>query len=62
MDASQKKRQKMRYNLHYRIRKQGYRLVTAKRTIYISYSQKSCSKQVDRLRNEFNYGIQLEII
>lgn len=51
---------KRRYNLHYRIRKQGFSIITSKRTVFLNQDinpSKSCIK----LRDEFGYSIQLQI-
>jgi hypothetical protein len=54
-----KKKQAKRYRLHYKIRKQGFRLNTKERTIYLIVNELA-SKQVLVLKNEFHYAIQLE--
>jgi ribosomal protein S20 len=56
-----KKRNAKRYRLHFRIRKQGYRLNTKERTIYVEFETEIKSKQVKKLQNEFGYAIQTEI-
>jgi len=48
----------VRYRLHYRIRKQGYRLFTKERTVYVLDTEK-VSKQVLKLRDKFGYMLQL---
>jgi len=53
---------KRRYNLHYRIRKQGFRFHTTHKTIFVPYNDQSLSKQATALRDEFGYGVQTEII
>ncbi len=55
---SEKKR---RYNLHYKIRKQGYKLNTSQKTIYVHFDYKDFSKQVMFLINKYNYAIQYEM-
>ncbi len=52
---------KRRYNLHYIIRKQGYRLTTHEKTIYVHHKHKDFSPQVMELKNRFNYAVQYEI-
>ena len=52
---------KRKYNLNYKVRKQGYRLDCAKKTIYVPYLQEELSNQVELLRKEYNYQIQYEI-
>jgi len=54
-----KKKHAKRYRLHWRIRKQGYRLNTKEHTIYIKIDMK-LSKQVWRLKSEFDYLLQIE--
>lgn len=50
-----------RYRLHYKIRKQGYRLSAKTKTIFASYALNVYSKDVQILRDEFNYSLQTEI-
>jgi len=50
-----------RYNLHKKIRKEGYNLVTKKRTIYVFYLNTTLSPAVLRLRKEFGYAVQTEL-
>jgi len=57
-----KNKNKIRYSLHYKVRQQGYRLAARSRTIFVPYTQTEFSKQVLRLRDEFKYNIQTEII
>jgi hypothetical protein len=59
MNCKVSKRQRKRYNLHYRIRKQGYRLSTKECTIYIPTGTE-ISKQVSVLKNMFDYSLQLD--
>jgi hypothetical protein len=54
-----KKRRARRYRLHHRIRKQGFRLITRERTIYLIVNELA-SKQVKILKNEFGDSLQLE--
>jgi hypothetical protein len=56
-----KKRNQIRYNLHREIRKEGYKLITRKRTIYIFFQNLDFTKNVIRLRDEFGYSIQTEL-
>jgi len=51
----------IRYNLHAKIRKEGFKLETDKKTIYVFYLDKITSKSVLRLRDEFGYAIQTEL-
>lgn len=62
MNTEKKLRNRTRYRLHTKIRKQGYTLVTKERTIYIPYTQEEFNKEVDRLTNEFSYSLQTEIV
>jgi len=48
---------KSRYNLHYKIRKQGFRLDRKNKTIFVIFGQ-AVSKQVFKLRDTFFYKIQ----
>lgn len=56
-----KKRRNRKYKLHYLIRKEGYNLVTRQRTIFVPYGTTEFSKNVNRLRNEFDYAVQAYI-
>ncbi len=59
--AALKKQNQIRYNLYLEIRKEGYKLNTRKRTIYVFYKNIYFTKNVLRLRNEFGYSIQTEL-
>jgi hypothetical protein len=51
---------KRKYNLHYKIRKQGFKLDTKARTITQHHSKPNPqSKQLNELIHEFGYVIQL---
>jgi hypothetical protein len=52
------KRNKKRYYLHYKIRKQGYKLVTKLKTVYVPYTQELFSKQLLVLTKDFGYCVQ----
>ena len=55
-------KKRRRYYLHHKVRKQGYRIKTSDKTIFIPYSQKdNISKQIKALQNEYQYSPQLEI-
>lgn len=55
-------RNKKRYNLHYAIRRQGYTLVTDKRTVYVQANRPiPYSRQLLVLTRQFGYAIQQEI-
>jgi hypothetical protein len=58
----QKKRNNIRYKLHWLIRKEGYKLVTPERKIYVPYNNTELSKNALRLKNEFGYGVQTFIV
>lgn len=49
---------KQKYNLHYKIRKQGYQLKTADKTILVKFDAKAISKQAKRLVDDFGYEVQ----
>lgn len=50
-----------KYNLHYRIRKQGFRLSTKDKTIFQKQDM-PFSKQCIKLQAEFGYALQLEAL
>lgn len=56
-----KKQNQVRYNLHRKIRKQGFKLKTRKKTIYIFFDNLEFTPAVNRLREEFGYAIQTEL-
>jgi len=56
------KRNMKRYRLHSVIRKQGYKLITNQKTIFIPHNAGELSRHVKILKNEFDYGIQTTII
>lgn len=58
---TKKKRDQIRYNLHRKIRKEGFKLITIKRTIYVQSNNLDLTESVLRLRDEFGYSIQIEI-
>ncbi len=62
MKSDIQKKNRKRYRLHHLIRKEGYKLITKKRTIFVPYTNMDVSKNVERLRSEFDYGVQTEII
>lgn len=55
------KKNRQRYNLHYRVRKQGYTLKSRKKTIYVPYDELTFTAHVQILRQRFGYVIQTEI-
>lgn len=61
MNKEKVKKNRKRYNLHYRIRKQGFRLKTNEKTICVPFDNIDLSKQTQVLRDEFGYAIQTEI-
>lgn len=61
MKINNAQRKKMKYNLHYRIRKQGFHLATKRKTIYQNQNMQF-SKQCIKLQTEFGYALQLEAI
>ena len=63
MKSAELKKQKnqVRYNLHKQVRKEGFKLETKIRTIYVVFDQLTYTESVQRLRDEFNYAIQTEI-
>lgn len=56
------KRKNQRYYLHSVIKKQGCTFNARSRTIFVPYTQTEFSKQVIRLRDEFGYNVQTELI
>ena len=59
MDAKKKRR----YYLHYKSRKQGFRIATKDKTVFIPHNQMGgVTKQIKALQNEYNYSLQLEIV
>ncbi len=55
------KQNKIRYNLHRKIRKEGYKLDTRKRTIYIYFKNLDFSESALILCKDFKYSIQTSI-
>jgi hypothetical protein len=53
-----KQKTKRKYNLHYKVRKLGYTIITSSCTIYV-FDNINIPVQVRKLQNEFNYSIQL---
>ena len=53
---------KRRYNLHFKVKKEGFEVDAKQRTILIpSHKDYSFSKLIPKLISEFNYQIQLFI-
>ena len=52
-----------RYKLHHRLRKQGVEIKTADRTIFVNCNEteETLPKDVKELRNKFGYSIQKRI-
>lgn len=59
----QQRKNKIRYNLHYQVRRKGYAVSVKYRTILIAHDDESykADRHINRLRNEFNYEVQLRI-
>lgn len=56
-----KKVDKVRYSLHSEVRKEGFKLDTRKRTVYVPCGGQDLPENVIRLRDEFGYALQTEI-
>lgn len=56
-----KKKLKRRANLLYRLRKKGVRCDTRQRTIYYPYGQTPGERQIQQLRQEYDFKIQFEL-
>jgi hypothetical protein len=51
------------YSLHSKIKKEGYRLDSRIKTIYVEFSKReSLSKNVLVLRDTFGYAVQTELL
>lgn len=50
-----------RYRLHYKVRKQGYRINIKSKTIFAPYTSQTFSTQVKQLIHSYNYVIQSEL-
>lgn len=57
MDAKTKRK----YNLHYKVRKQGYKVLSKQKTIVKPYNQTIKSAQAKKLIGEYGYVIQNSI-
>ena len=52
----------IKYNLIYRLRKKGFRIITKQQTIMAEYLSKPLeTAQIRRLVKEYNFNIQFEI-
>jgi predicted kinase len=52
----------IKYNLVYRLRKKGFKVISREHTIIAAYlSQPMEVRQIRRLVNEYNYTVQFEI-
>lgn len=61
MEKYSQKENKRRYNLHYRIRKQGFDLKTKQKTIVTPLSSELLTPQVKILINSYGYVVQASI-
>lgn len=62
VEISKKQKNKRRYNLHYIVRKKGFKVNTKEKAIYIFHEDAGISdKHIQYLVNEFGYGKQLEM-
>lgn len=60
MQQTSVSRRRLRYRLHYLIRKEGFNLITKNRTIYYEVDKPiPDSKHLQRLISEFGYCVQL---
>ena len=56
------RKSQIKYNLIYRLRKKGFRVITGQRMIMVAYlSNPKEVRQVARLVSEFNFCVQFEI-
>ena len=56
------RRNSLRYRLHYKIRKDGFVLITKERTIQYPYGKEiSENKYLQRLIREFGYAVQFTL-
>lgn len=56
------RRNRLRYRLHYNLRKEGFSLITKCRTIYLNNEEPIPeSKNIKRLVTEFGYSVQLSL-
>jgi len=53
-------RTKRKYNLHYKVRKEGFTIISSSKTIF-THTEKAPSKGCYKLRDEFAYVIQLKM-
>lgn len=52
----------LRYRLHSKIRKEGFKLITKNRIVYFPYGEiLPESKSLQRLINEFGYAVQFSL-
>jgi uncharacterized protein (DUF2461 family) len=57
-----KKIKRQRYNLHYNLKKKGYKINAHKKTIYLPYDFEDVTNpQIKKLTEEHGYAIQLFI-
>ncbi len=52
---------KRRCNITYKLRKQGCKINTSKKTIYSHFDNKAHSPYVIELMNKYNYALQYEM-
>ncbi len=50
-----------RYYLHRCLKKKNYRYSSQKKTVFLGFDEDLKDRHILRLKNEFNYAVQLEI-
>ena len=56
------KKRQIKYNLIYRLRRKGFRIITRQRLVFCKYQSTPYDTiQIKRLKREFNFMIQFEI-
>jgi hypothetical protein len=62
MNEIAKKNRTIRYNLVFRLRKKGFRVVSREKTIIAEYLSKPMEvRQIRRLVKEYNFSVQFSI-
>lgn len=51
-----------RYYLHRKVKQNGFRVNSRMKTVYIPFTVKQLDKYCTKLRDVYNYNIQLELV
>lgn len=56
-----KNKRNQKYYLHRKVKEEGYRVASRKKTIYAHFTNVNFSKYIRKLQDEFGYVVQMEL-